>query len=193
MTARLLLPSLLLAALAAAVLATGCGGDDEAEGKTAVPSGWKAVEQPRFAFSVPRAWSVETRESTASPGEQVTEVTAPGTPAGVQVVVGATPGFGTGFDRLIAVNDGDTRLRLPKRKLVSQESVEVAGAKDARLTILDLPAGAPGAGAVPTRAFDLIALSEKGTAVNLFARVPVSEAERMQVRQVVDSLRLRGA
>jgi hypothetical protein len=38
--------------------------------------------------------------------------------------------------------------------------VKVAGAKDARLTVLDLPAGAAGAGAVPTRAFDLIALSE---------------------------------
>lgn len=185
-----LLPVLLMA-LAAAVLVAGCGGDDEAEGKAVAPTGWKTVTQPRFEFAVPPAWNVTTRESTASPGEQVTEVSAPGTPAGVQIVVGATPRFGTGFDRLIAVNDADTRLRLPKRKLVSQENVKVAGAKDARLTILDLPAGAPGSGPVPIRAFDLIALSEKGSAVNLFARVPVSEAERMQVRKVVDSLRLR--
>jgi hypothetical protein len=182
-TLRLLAP---LALLLAAAVAAGCGGDDAPE----VPDGFARVQRPAFAIAHPEGWQVRDRPSQSG-DEQVTEMLAAGSPAGVQVLVGATPRFSGGFDGLIELNDADTRLRLPQRREVARSEPEVAGAQRARLVEWELPAGAPGAAPVPTRAFDLVALSEDGTAVNVFARVPAAEVDRSRVRDVLGSLALR--
>ncbi len=181
------------AALAAMVLG-GCGSDGD-EQATKTPDGWRVSESRWFAFAHPADWTARTRPArTGNPGETVTEVTAPrsgGEPLAV-VVVGATPKYGSGFQGLLDANESNALVRFPNPKVVGERELDVPGAKEAKLIEREIPSGG-GAGAprVALRVFDLVALSEDDTAVNMAAQVKATDVDRSRVRQVLDSLRLR--
>jgi hypothetical protein len=181
-------------ALAAMTLLAGCGGGSDAEEPSA-PEGWKVTESEFFSFSHPSDWSVRTRPApTGTEGETVTQVTAPrsgGDPLAV-IVVGATPKFTSGFDGAVELNESNALVRFPGRKKIGERDLDVPGAKDAKLVESEVPAGTTaGAPRAPVRIFDVIAMSEEDTAVNMAAQVLAADVDRSRVRDVLDSLRLR--
>jgi hypothetical protein len=179
-----------------AVGAIGCGGDDGGGGAAAkVPDGWKVTEQPTFSFAHPADWKITTRASKTSArgDEQVTEASFPGQPAGISVVIGATKKFGTRFDDLVALNAADTATNMPQAKKLEMTAPKVSGAERTQLVEYEIPVNAPlGSTSVATRAYDLIALTKSGDALNLFARVPAGQADSAKtIREIVATLRLK--
>lgn len=181
----------LLAASASVLVA--CGGNDDKGAD--VPDGWKVTEQPGFSFAHPADWKISTRtaKSSARGAERVTEATFPGQPAGISVVIGTTLKFGKRFDDLVALNAADTATSMPQNRKLGTSKPQVSGAKDTQLIEYEIPANAPlGSTSTPTRAFDLIALTKNGDAVNLFARVPAGQPDSAKtIREIVATLRLK--
>ena len=183
----------MVAALLALALG-GCGSDDE-QGAPAAPEGWRVNESKWFAFSHPPDWTARTRPAqTGNPGETVTELTAPrsGSEPLAVVVVGATPKYGSGFRGLLEANESNALVRFSGARVVDERDLDLPGAKDAKLIERELaPGSGAGAPTVPLRIFDVVALSEDDTAVNMAAQVKAADVDRSRVKQVLDSLRLR--
>jgi len=196
-----------LAALLAATL-TACGGDETEPGASGgaampttpvkrsgpVPDGWTIKATRYFSFAHPADWTV-TQDAVPgdTPGEVVFEVrgreTTPGLPP--DVIVGATPRYTSGLEGLLTVNDADAQVRFRDRRVIKEEKPDVPGAIGARLIEADTPNKAPDGAVSTVRQFDLVALSESNTAVNLFVQVPAGEAESSRVREVVKTLEVR--
>jgi hypothetical protein len=179
-----------LAAAAATVLlaalATGCGGSGDDLPRA--PAGWRVTETRWFAFAHPEGWTVARRPD----GDEVVELVGPLPEHGVaaELVAGATPAAGVTFAEAGRVNDADRRLRLPGARVARRSAVAIPGAAEARLVESEL--AVPVAGRrLRLSIFDVLAISDAGTAVNLVAVLPASDAERAQVREIMRSLRLR--
>lgn len=176
-------------ALLAGLILGGCG-----EGSGSVPEGWRVNEMRFFSVASPPGWTVETRPSVqASASEPVLEaVGRPGT-AGLQpqVVVGSGP-WGQSFGSLVDFNETGTQVETPGARRVRREEIDVPGAESALLNVYELRNQAPGQptdGAL-VREYELVALSEDGTAVNLFLRLPAADVERVRPEQLIGTLRL---
>ncbi len=177
-----------LVATVAALTACGGGGED----KAATPDGFKRSETRYFSFAHPAAWQVEVRKprSQASTNELVAETIGPAGTAGQRpdVVVGATPDYHSGIDGLVQVNELSSKTQFVGRRVLSNKKAEVAGAKAARLIEAEVPAQ----DGTKVRTFDLLSISDKRLAVSMFVAVAAADVDRSRVREILDSLQVRG-
>ena len=183
-----------LAAAAATVLlaalAAGCGGSGDDPPRA--PAGWRVTETRWFAFAHPEGWTVTRRPARDEEAGEVVELVGPVPERGVaaELVAGATPAAGVTFVEAGRVNDADRRLRLPGARVARRSAVAIPGATEARLVESEL--AVPVAGRrLRLSILDVLAMSDAGTAVNLVAVLPASDAERAQVHEIVGSLRVR--
>jgi hypothetical protein len=172
----------------------GCGGDGSSDSGGAPPAGLKRTHTQYFSFAHPPGWSVSSRPaSTGEKGETVTEAIGPRGTASLppDVLVGATPHYGSGLSGALQVNELDANVRYPDRRVVSKKDLDVPGAAGAKLIESEVSnEPATGGPATPVRLFDVVAVSKKGTAVNMFIRVPSADVERARVRDIIGSLEL---
>lgn len=180
----------LAAVLVLALAAAGCGGgDDEAAGP--LPDGLQALETDLFRVGHPEGWSVETAPSPDGiEGATLTNVLSPKLPDGTQaeVVVVATPGYGSSLDAAVDLADEAAQTRNGRREVLARKDVDVPGAEGARR----IDADTPRQDGVLVRTVNVLALAEDRTLVNLAIFVPGPELPDVPVEAIVDSLVVRG-
>jgi hypothetical protein len=180
-----------LAATVAAVAACG-GGGGGGDTSPATPQGFKRSETKYFSFAHPTAWSFEVRkpQQQANAGELVAETIGPAGTAGQRpdVVVGATPDYHSGLDGLVQLNELTSKTQFVGRRVLSRKDAKVAGAKGAKLIEAEVPAQ----DGTLVRTFDLLSISGKRTAVSMFIAVAAADVDRTRVREILDSLQVRG-
>lgn len=162
--------------------------------KGAVPAGWKVSATPHFSYAHPADWTAEIRPAkTGTTGALVSEARGPAVTEGLppDVAVTASPRYRSGLQGLLELNTADAQIRYPGRKVLKESSPQVPGAVGARLVEADISNKGPDGTVTPVRQFDLVALSEAATAVNLFVQVPAAEADTSKVRDVIKTLEIR--
>lgn len=177
--------------LTTALAACGGGGGGEVKAPP-VPAGFKVTQTKFFSFAHPTAWQAEVRtpRTQVSAGELVADALGPAGTTGKhpEVLVGATPGYRSGLDGLVVVNDESSRTRFPNRKVLSRRDVDVAGAAGKGKLI---EAMVPATDGTPLRTFDLLSISKQGTAVSMFVVVPDADVSRARVRDIIKTLRVK--
>jgi hypothetical protein len=156
----------------------GCGGGTE---PAAVPDGFERLDGPAFTFAHPSGWSrVETGDLLGAQGAKGTAGLEP------QAVVGSQKTPGGSLDIIINAFKTDAMTRRANWKIVREERVDVEGAEDARLTEARYDEGS-----TPVRTIDLHVMAEDGTLYNLLVRAPEADFERLRLREVIDTFRLK--
>jgi hypothetical protein len=171
------------------VALTACGGTGDKA--PATPAGFKVTQTKYFAFAHPAAWRTDVRKprTQAFKDEMVAEAVGPAMTTGKRpdVVVGVTPDYQSGIDGLVTVNELSQKTRYADRRVLSRKDAHVAGAAKAKLIESEIPAP----DGTPIRTFDLLAISDKKTAVNMFVAVPAADVDRARIHDILRTLRVR--
>jgi hypothetical protein len=172
---------LLAALLLAPVALLGCGGSDF-EGEVEVPDGYATYSGNGVSFVHPAAWEPTTRELT----DRVTEIRFqdPATDGPNAPAVSFTMQGGVG-DRFDAMLDSQRELLETTRDAkVSQEAVDVPGARLAYRSRIELPGD--GNGSSTSEAVDVLTPDGRHLALAAGGR----DEDAVDAGAVVDSLRL---
>jgi hypothetical protein len=176
--------ALLPAAAVLAVLALGgCGGADF-KGDVKVPDGYVVYRGPGVSFVHPAGWKPTTRSLTKG----VTEIRFqdPGArgPAPAAVSLTVEPGVGTRFEAQL--DSERAVLEAVGGAKVSQDAVDVPGARKAFRSKIEIPDR--GTGSSASQAVDVLAAD--GRHLALAAGAPESQRDAIDVDAVIASLRL---
>jgi hypothetical protein len=181
-------------ALAAAAALAGCGGSGEHAAKAKArkpPAGYALYADQHASFFYPTGWKVSRRSD--GQGGTVVNVTGPLDAKGLapQIALGETPNYRSGFANALRLNELNAKVRFAHRRVVSRRTVAVRGAAAAHLTVATYGESGPSNQFVPpiqVRTLDLVALSSKRTAINLFARSPLSDLPKAPLNAILRSL-----
>lgn len=181
--------AVLLPALAAAVLASACGGagGGDLTGEVDVPEGYEQYSGSGVSFVYPKGWKVdESADAEGVPSVQITAPDPSGTPGPlIQLVIAAK--VGDRFDSFVEqrrvvveqVNDGT---------LDSEKEVKLAGAKKTLRTTATMPPRG-GSDPVEVKSAALEILRDDGDVVVLTAADPQRDGAGLDREAVIDSFR----
>lgn len=152
------------------------------------PPGFTTHLGPGFSFAYPSSWSLAER--TSSRGEPYVQVLGPEGANGLppEVVVAQNPGRTQSFGELMDTFRAMVGVQPGGRRFLADRPAEVDGAEAAQLTEAEYEEKGT---KVPVRTFDLHVLTPGDVLYNLFVRVPAADVDRVPVRAIVDSFRLR--
>lgn len=164
--------------LALALLVAGCGS--EASGSAAVPGGFQRLDGPGYTLAHPAGWQpLNTADSHGAQGPKGTGGLAP------QAVVGHGR-ITAPLDLSVQGLEADNRVRRAGYRVVHQAPYHVAGATGARLVEATYRVGA-----TPVRTIDLLVQTKRGVAYDLFLRAPEADFDRVGLRKVLSTFRLK--
>lgn len=177
-----------LAGLAAAALLGACSSAGGAQAPDD-PEGYTRHQADEHSFLYADGWERQPDEESG-----VVEFLGPEGTGDIRTGVRAQRGPGLPDDAPMDVYvhqfhlNADLQLR--DREVMSEDPVEVAGARDAMLVESRYVVPLEG-DEVPMRQFDLLVLTDDGASVNLRAAGPADDVGEDVLRTIVDSLRLR--
>jgi hypothetical protein len=183
----LILPVLLLA---------GCGGSSKqgASSSRNPPSGYALYADQHASFFYPTGWKVTKRSD--GQGGTIINVTGPLDAKGLapEIALGETPNYKSSFAQAVQLNEINAKVRFAHRRVLSRKAASVPGAAAAHLTVATYGEAGPSnqfVPPVPVRTLDLIALSSKHTAINLFARSPMADLSKAPLDAIMRSLEVK--
>jgi hypothetical protein len=180
----------LIVATIALALGAGCGGG-EAAPPAAVPEGFRELRGADWTLAHPAGWSVSPRRA-GSGGGTVSEVLGPPGSAGLppQVVVGRSQRAPGDLDAAALELKTDNRVRRSRWTVLSEQPVEIAGARAARL-IEARYLEVAGESTEPVRTVDLLVRTPEGAQLDLLVRAPEDDFDRSGLRTVLQTFRVR--
>jgi hypothetical protein len=169
------------------LLLAGCGGgDDGGGGKAApVPSGFKTLDGPDYTFAYPSGWKLldDIEGAKGAQGPTGTAGLAP------QAAVGrgkATASLPLSVDGLKT----DNRVRRAGWTVVKDTDYKVDGAAGAHMLEATYKE-VTGSTTTPVRTIDVLVQTKKGVALDLFLRAPDADFDKVGLRKVLDTFRLK--
>jgi hypothetical protein len=164
--------------IALALLVAGCGGEAASSGS--VPDGFTRLDGPGYSFAHPSAWQpLNATDSQGVQGPKGTGGLAP------QAVVGRGK-ITAPLSLSVQGLEADNRVRRAGYRVVRQAPYHVDGAAGARLLEATYKVGA-----TPVRTVDLLVQTKHGMAYDVFLRAPDADFDRVGLRKVLSSFRLR--
>ena len=171
---------------ALALLAAGCGGDDDAP--PPVPQGFVVEQGREWTFARPRDWSPIEAEPT--PGKELLGFQSGLGPAGLpaQVGLGTNPRYGNELGQAVQLAKEQSEIKYPGYEVLDERELELAGADAYRIdaeydSFDDEP--------VRVRTTDLLVKTAGGTQMNFFVRAAADDFERLGLERVVSTFRVR--
>jgi hypothetical protein len=189
---RSLLTALPLALAAAGLVACGGSSHKASAGKARKPpSGYALYADQHASFFYPTGWKVSRK--TDGQGGTVVNVVGPTDGKGLapEVALGETPHYRSSLAQALQLNELNAKVRYAHRRVLSRASMPVRGAAAAHLTVATYGESGPAnqfVPPIPVRTLDLVALSSAHTAINLFARSPLTDLRQAPLNTILHSL-----
>ena len=171
---------------ALALLAAGCGGDDDAP--PPVPQGFVVEQGREWTFARPRDWSPIEAEPT--PGKELLGFQSGLGPAGLpaQVGLGLNPNYPDELTQAVQLAKEQSQITYPGYKVLREREVELDGADAYRI---DAQYDSFQEDSVPVRTVDLLVQTPDSTQMNFFVRAAASDFERLGLERIVATFRVR--
>jgi hypothetical protein len=171
-----------------ALVLAGCGGSSSSSSDkpASVPSGFKTMNGQGYSFAYPSSWQTldNIEGGQGAQGPKGTGGLAP------QAAVGrgeVTASLDNSVDGFIANN----RIRRAGWKVVKDVDYDLDGAKDAHLIEATYNEVTSSSATTPVRTIDVLVQTDKGVALDLFLRAPEADFDRVRLREVLDTFRLK--
>jgi hypothetical protein len=174
-----------LVLIATALVLAGCGGDDETAAPSSAPKGFTVLDGKSYTFAYPSGWTrIAATNTLGAQGPKDAKGLAP------QVAVAAGPGPGVSLDLAVEGFKGDNKIRRAGWKVTHEQDFKLPGASEARLIEARFDA-VTGDTTTPVRSIDVLARDADGNQYDMIVRAPEADFDRLRLREVVDTFRIK--
>jgi hypothetical protein len=173
------------AALVTLLVLAGCGGGGGSEQAASVPKGFKTMDGPDYTFAYPASWRTldDIQGAKGAQGPTGASGLAP------QAAVGRGKANAS-LDLSVDGFKTDNRVRRAQWTIVKDEDYKVDGAKGAHM-IEATYKEVTGSTTTPVRTIDVLVQTKQGVALDLFLRAPDADFDKVGLRKVLDTFRLK--